>query len=523
MRVSACSSVVLALMGLSVGCASTTAQGGSGGGGGGESTSGDSTSSTTATTGTGAGGEGGSGCAEDCSLVDTPQCLTAVCDPGTHACKVVPTTGGEACDDGLFCTVGEACENGFCVGGGPQDCGMSAAECASVTCNEATQSCASVPLANGSPCDSTDDLCVVNETCQNGQCVGAPKDCFFAPVPDACHVGVCNPATGQCEPQPGNDGQTCPNDGDLCMVNKTCSGGACLGGVPKDCSAFTNGCNNGVCDAATGDCYSEAIPPGGTCIEATNECNTGVCDMNGNCNPVPTPGVACASATDACNAGSCDAQGLCGAAAVNDGGACNDGNSCTMGETCLAGVCQGGMMGNYVVYFSETFASNAAGWTLGQEWQIGPATASVGSPVGNQDPAMDHTASADNGIAGVVIGGYANKVVHAPYYLESPVIDTSAVPGPLFLEFWRFLNSDYTPYMKNTIDVFDGSTWVNVWQSGPSPAIQDAQWTKLAYEVTAYKNAAMKIRFGFEIGQSGVFTVSSWNVDDIVLANASCN
>ena len=41
----------------------------------------------------------------------------------------------------------------------------------------------------------------------------------------------------------------------------------------------------------------------------------------------------------------------------------------------------------YVVYFSETFAGNAAGWTLGPEWQIGPAMASVGLPTGNQDPA----------------------------------------------------------------------------------------------------------------------------------------
>jgi hypothetical protein len=32
----------------------------------------------------------------------------------------------------------------------------------------------------------------------------------------------------------------------------------------------------------------------------------------------------------------------------------------------------------------------------------------------------------------------------------------------------------------------------------------------------------MKIRFGFDVGSSGVFTVSSWNVDDVVVANKVC-
>jgi hypothetical protein len=123
----------------------------------------------------------------------------------------------------------------------------------------------------------------------------------------------------------------------------------------------------------------------------------------------------------------------------------------------------------------------------------------------------------------VVIGGYAAETLHAPYYLESPIIDTSAAPGPVYLEFWRFLNSDYTRFMNNTIDVFNGVTWVNVWTSGPPPGIEDAAWTKVSHDLTAHKNAGMKIRFGFEIGDLGVFTVSSWNVDDVVIANAVCN
>lgn len=495
--------------GTSEAATTTTGQGGGG--------------ATTSASGSGGEAGGAGGCALDCSAIQTPQCLQAVCNEDTGQCAVVDGPAGTPCDDGLFCTVGDTCSAGLCNGGAANTCDLAYDPCVSIVCDEAAQTCGTEPIANGSPC-AIDDLCTTNETCQNGQCVGVPKDCFFAPVPDACHVGVCNPATGVCDPMPGNDGLACPDDGDLCMVNKVCSAGTCVGGTPKDCSAFSNGCNNGACNPVDGVCFSEAIPPGGVCVEATNECNTGICDDNGTCTPVPTPGVACASVVDDCNVGLCDAVGACAPVATNEAAACNDGNSCTMGETCQSGACAGGVVGNYVVYFSETFASNAAGWTLGTDWQIGPAMASVGAHSGNQDPADDHTVSPDNGIAGVVIGGFAPKVDHAPYYLESPVFDTSVAPGPVYLEFWRWLNSDYLRYMANSIDVFDGTSWVNLWMSAGPPALFDAQWTRISHEITAYKSATTRVRFGFVIGQaSGSFTVGSWNVDDVVIANAVCN
>ena len=447
----------------------------------------------------GTGGQGGSSstapptCATDCTQIVAPTCFRSECDEATLQCVVVPDDGAP-CNDGQFCTVNDSCEAGICTGGPPNTCEMTGDQCHFVACDEDTDSCSLQTATNGQAC-AAEDLCTVNASCQNGLCIGTQKDCFFAPVPDECFVAVCNPANGMCEPQPGNDGAACPTGGDLCLVNKICLGGVCQGGVPVNCSAFTNGCNNGMCDPVDGSCYSAPVPPGGTCLEATDACNTGICDNAGKCLPTPS----------------------------NDGGTCNDGNSCTMGETCLSGMCQGGVVGNYEVYFTETFASNAAGWTLGTEWQIGPAQASSGGfPSGFEDPANDHTASADNGIAGVVIGGYANKVIHPAYYLTSPVIDTSAVPASLYLEFYRYLNSDYTRYMKNTIDVYDGVQWVNVWASGSFPGIQDSDWIQISHDLTAYKNPNMQIRFGFEIGSGGVFTVSSWNIDDVVLANQVC-
>ncbi len=75
------------------------------------------------------------------------------------------------------------------------------------------------------------------------------------------------------------------------------------------------------------------------------------------------------------------------------------------------------------VDLEEDFSDNSAGWTLGTEWQIGPAVVAACSQQAS-DPAQDHTPTADNGIAGVVIGGCAGTAVHDFHYLESPAVNT---------------------------------------------------------------------------------------------------
>ena len=116
--------------------------------------------------------------------------------------------------------------------------------------------------------------------------------------------------------------------------------------------------------------------------------------------------------------------------------------------------------------------------------------------------------------------------VHGSYYLESPPFDTSTASGPVILGFYRWLNSDSHPNMHNTIDVFNGSTWINLWTSGFS-WIQDAPpagvgWTYVSIEITNYKNANMRIRFGFDVGSMAVASGGSWNIDDVLVAAAPC-
>src|SRR4029079_12414475 len=130
------------------------------------------------------------------------------------------------------------------------------------------------------------------------------------------------------------------------------------------------------------------------------------------------------------------------------------------------------------------------------------------------DPAQDHTQKGDNGIAGVILGGPAPTVVDANFkYITSPAIDTSQAPGSVYLQYWRWLNSDYDPYMHNVVQVStnNGATWTTppYGLTGSSPGVQDAAWTNhgvgagspanptnaaqypTQFDLTAFKSAQM--------------------------------
>ena len=172
---------------------------------------------------------------------------------------------------------------------------------------------------------------------------------------------------------------------------------------------------------------------------------------------------------------------------------------------------------NGATLFMEDFSDNSAGWTLGPEWEIGSATASTGHNTLGPDPATDHTATADNGVAGVNIGGNTStNSLHLLYFLTSPTIDTS-VAGTVTLEYWRWLNSDHLPYMNNVVEVYDGTSWSRLWVSPFSGYIQEDAWSQHLFDLTLYKSTDTRIRFGFSINNTGAFTVSSWNLDDISL------
>ncbi len=402
----------------------------------------------------------------------------------TQACGNAAVEGDEACDgDDLG---GETCESqGFDAG--TLAC---AGDCSAFDTSACTMfSCGNNVAEGREQCDNND---LAGGSCQSQGFDSGTIDCTNNCVFDTSDCGTCGNVVV---------------DGDEVCDNIVFLGQTCL----------TQGFDSGTIACAP-DCLSYDTSGCGTCgndvIDGAESCDTG--QLGGQ--SCQTAGFD--SGTLACNNANCTFNtsgcGTCGNSVVDGDEECDDGNT---GTQCLPGCtfCPGG------VIFEEDFSDNSAGWTLGTEWAIGSAMASVGHAYGNADPANDHSPTGDNGVAGVVIGGNANTAggIHPFYYLTSPVIDTSGYSF-LQLDLWRWLNSDYTPYMQNHIQVWDGAAWQTVWQTGGSPGIQDAAWTNVIYNIAPYANPAMQVRMGFNINSAGVFTVSQWNVDDFRIIGVNC-
>jgi hypothetical protein len=178
-----------------------------------------------------------------------------------------------------------------------------------------------------------------------------------------------------------------------------------------------------------------------------------------------------------------------------------------------------------VLYFADSFSSNAAGWTLDSTWSIESTCVSPPAPQkGNPDPTVDHTTGSAGGVAGAYVCGNNPAGATSPFrYATSPAVDVSAATS-VKLGFWRWLNSDAEGWMTSTVDVYDGSAWVNLYTnpSGSGNVVADSAWAKQEYDVTAHRNAAFRVRFGYAVTDAGVYAMSCWNVDDVTLSSLSC-
>ena len=448
----------------------------------------------------GDGGAGGNGtlCAVDCSSINTPQCLKSVCNEGAYpgvigSCVVVPAEAGAKCDDDKYCTVNDVCnDEGVCVGGGDNDCGTPASSsCEVVTCDEATKSCSTAPANDGVTCTPT-NKCEVGGSCLNGLCVGTPQDCFFAPAGD-CETAVCDPKTGMCVPVPNfnMDGNAC-NTGDFCQQNKTCSGGVCGNGIPKDCSSFDGECVVGACDPNTGVCGVEPMAVGSSCSEAADGCNTGSCDANQVCQPTP----------------------------LADGTVCDDFSLCTNMDQCTAGVCSGVLNTTCDTYYSESFeACPPPGWGLNAEWECGaPINGPAAAYQGSQLLGLD------------LDGSYDALQSYGQAYAQTPKISLANATAPV-MRYHHWVDTEGGPFDGYHVGVStdNGVTFTVVTTVTPSypltvagePAFggYNQVWETVDVDLSAYAGQQVVLRFGFQ--SDGSFNGSGVYIDAITIAEPS--
>jgi hypothetical protein len=139
----------------------------------------------------------------ECGASPDP-CLLPYCsdDPGLGlGCLLVSTdpndagntTDGVVCDDGLYCTVGDACDAGECVGPDPRDC-SDGALCTEDSCDEDADTCVNTDI-NSIPCTTVADCPAAASECSAEGfcvCVENPALCLNVETQEGknCLVGV---------------------------------------------------------------------------------------------------------------------------------------------------------------------------------------------------------------------------------------------------------------------------------------------------------------------------------------------
>ncbi len=247
---------------------------------------------------------------------DGNPCTLDSCDP-LAGCLHKPNS--LPCDDLNFCTQGDLCSNGVCLGVKAVDCNDSNL-CTDDWC-EPAKGCQHSP--NTAPCDDG-SVCTLGDKCGQGKCqTGTSLGCNDG---NPCTLDSCSPDSG-CVYSP----QTAPcDDGNACTTGDSCLAGTCSGGPAPSCDD-SNVCTDDFCSPATGCVHvnnAAGCSDGDTCT-LSDSCSNGTCK----------PGALMLDCQDgnACTQDACLPLTGCTHTPLVDGTDCGAGKKCKSGQ-CVADV-----------------------------------------------------------------------------------------------------------------------------------------------------------------------------------------
>ena len=159
------------------------------------------------------------------------------------------------------------------------------------------------------------------------------------------------------------------------------------------------------------------------------------------------------------------------------------------------------------------------GWGTDGEWAFGQPLGLGGYQFGNPDPASAYTGQ---NVYGVNLNGDYATTIGGPYYLTAGPIDMTGVTGAK-LRFWRWLNTDWLPWVSAKIEVSnDYTNWTTLWENAGVEITDDAwnQW-ELDIAAVADDQPTVWIRWSHEVLTGGTWAYSGWNVDDVEIWGVS--
>ncbi|MCB9557475.1 MAG: hypothetical protein H6707_15310 [Deltaproteobacteria bacterium] len=246
-----------------------------------------------------------------CPPDDSNPCSEYVCDPLKGECVYRDKQTGSACDDGNPCTT-ETCAGGKC---------------------KATKNLCSCQTDDDCAGQEDGNLCNGTLFCDRSK---VPYECAVNPATivkcaetdKACMENRCDPQTGKCVLQAGNEFASCQDLDPDCTFSDFCKDGACQSGLDQ-CRCHENA-----------DCKD---PDDNLCNGSEYWCNKK--ELLHKCELLPASIVTCdhLSPEGACMTDySCNPKtGKCENGPVADGKACDDGFQCTVNDVCSAGKCVG--------------------------------------------------------------------------------------------------------------------------------------------------------------------------------------